>query len=321
MNKNYKKIKSDVVAFCSSHNSLFLEENTLLLSCVLKKYYFANDFKLRNELVQMISMIRRSSGVDSEQFACILHSIAMNEFESGNLEYSEFLFRYICEQVDNISYDNNLAYILRRKRDNSTLNRCEIISLLLNGVRERMPFSLINMALLFSSNLSTDQDWITADTLFALLPDSIENADSWWETLGKNNDIEGYLVHFFLLRHKKIEQSSLGTIKSIAVRLKKNVDGFPDWLAKDYTIETINDIIECIDDSDFDTILEEFLEKMTCSRENVNKMLEVISSWDIWLIYNKLLTEFASLLTVDEIEKIKSDYTEKFSIPLPNEND
>lgn len=237
MNTDYKKIKSEVVAFCSSHDSLFLEKNILILSCVLKRYYFENDLKLRNELVQMINMIRRSSGTDSEQFARILHSIAMNEYESGNLECSEFLFRYACEQVDDITYNNNLAYMLRRKRDDSTLNRCEIISLLLNGVREREPYSLINMALLFSLDLSTDQDWITADTLFALLPDSIENADSWWETIGKNDDIEGYLVHFFLLRHKKIEQSNLGTIKSIAMRLKRNVEKFPDWLIEDYTID------------------------------------------------------------------------------------
>lgn len=175
------------------------------------------------------------------------------------------------------------------------------------------------MGLLFALNLSTPIDWKTADDLFALLPNGLTGADSWWEKLGQNNESEGYLVHFFLLRHEKIEQSSLGSIKSLAVRLAKSIDGFPEWLAKDYAIETLDDVTDCLDDPDFDSILEDFLERMPCSRESVDEMLETVSALDLWPVYRKLLTDCVALLTPEELAKLKADYNEKFSIPLPGD--
>ena len=263
-------------------------------------------------------MIRRVSETDVSTYAHVLHSIAFEEYEAGNTDFAEYLFRSACDLVDDNSFNNNLAYVLRRKRDDS-INSCEVITLLLPGVQEREPFCLINMGLLFALRLSTPDDWKTADELFALLPNGLTGADSWWEKLGKNNESEGYLVHFFLLRHEKIEHSDLGSIKSIALRLAKNVNGFPEWLAKDYAIETLDDVIECLDHPDFDTILEDFLEKMPCSRESVEEMLETVSALDLWPVYNKLLTDCVALLSPEELAKLKADYKEKFSIPLPGE--
>lgn len=105
------------------------------------------------------------------------------------------------------------------------------------------------------------------------------------------------------------------------MRLAKSVDGFPEWLAKDYAIETLDDVIECLDDPDFDTILEDFLEKMPCSKESVEKMLETVSALDLWPVYNKLLTDCVALLSPEELAKLKADYKEKFSIPLPGEGE
>ena len=142
---------------------------------------------------------------------------------------------------------------------------------------------------------------------------------NWWANLGE--EIESYLVHFFLLRHEKIEQSSLGSIKSIALRLAKSIDGFPEWLAKDYAIETLDDVVECLDDPDFDTILEDFLEKMPYSRKSVEEMLKTVSALDLWPVYRKLLTDCTVFLTPEELAKLKADYKEKFSIPLPSETE
>ena len=263
-------------------------------------------------------MIRRVSETDVSTYAHVLHSIAFEEYEAGNADFEACLFGSACGLCDDNFFNNNLAYVLRRKRDDS-INSCEVITLLLPGVQEREPFCLINMGLLFALRLSTPDDWKTADELFALLPNGLTGADSWWEKLGKNNESEGYLVHFFLLRHEKIEHSDLGSIKSIALRLAKNVNGFPEWLAKDYAIETLDDVIECLDDPDFDTILEDFLEKMPCSRESVEEMLETVSALDLWPVYNKLLTDCVALLSPEELAKLKADYKEKFSIPLPGE--
>ena len=67
---------------------------------------------------------------------------------------------------------------------------------------------------------------------------------SWWEDLAKEDDNEGYLVIFFLLRHGKIDNNGLGSIKSLAKRLTKSIDGFPEWLAKDYAVETNDDVTD-----------------------------------------------------------------------------
>lgn len=320
MSADIAKLNKRVERFCSSPSSLFLDEAQLLLKELLKAFCYEEDFLKRNRLEQLLGMIRRASETDVSTYAHVLHSIAFEEYEAGNTDFAEYLFRSACDLVDDNSLNNNLAYVLRRKRDDS-INSCEVITLLLPGVQEREPFCLINMGLLFALRLSTPDDWKTADELFALLPNGLTGADSWWEKLGKNNESEGYLVHFFLLRHEKIEHSDLGSIKSIALQLAKNIDGFPEWLAKDYAIETLDDVIECLDDPDFDTILEDFLEKMSCTRESVEEMLETVSALDLWPVYNKLLTDCVDLLSLEELAKLKADYTEKFSIPLPGEGE
>lgn len=314
------KLNLRVEQFCITPSSLLLDESKDLLRDLLRAFCHEENFLERSKLEQMIGMIRRSSETDVSTYAHILHSIAFEEYEAGDIDFSEHLFRSACDLLDDNSLNNNLAYVLRRKR-NDSINSCEVITLLLPGVQEREPFCLTNMGLLFALRLSSLDDWKTADDLFSLLPENLNGADAWWEKLGKHNDIEGYLVHFFLLRHEKIEHSTLGSVKSIALRLKKNLDGFPDWLADGYNIETLDDVIGCIDDPDFDTILEDFLDKMPCSRESVDEMLEVISGWDLWTVYDKLLTECESLLTTDEIIKLKADYKEKFDLPLPGETE
>ena len=80
-------------------------------------------------------------------------------------------------------------------------------------------------------------------------------------------------------------------------------------------------MIECLDDPEFDTILEDFLEKMPCSREYVEEMLETVSALDLWPMYRKLLTDCVALLSPEELAKLKADYKEKFSISLPGEDE
>lgn len=320
MNADITKLNKQVEQFCCSPSPLFLDETQTLLKELLKAFCYEEDFLRRNKLEQLLGMIRRVSETDVSTYAHVLHSIAFEEYDAGNIDYAEFLFRSACDLVDDNSLNNNLAYVLRRKRDDP-INSCEIITLLLPGVQEREPFCLINMALLFSLTLASPDDWKTADELFALLPDSLTGADSWWENLGMNNEPEGYLVHFFLLRHSKIEHSSLGSEKSIVLRLARSIDGFPNWLVKEYAIDTLDDVIDCLGDPDFDTILDEFLVKMPCSRESVEEMLKTVSAFDFWSVYNKLLTDCVALLSPDELAKLKADYKEKFSIPLPGEEE
>lgn len=312
------KLNRQVERFCSSPSPLFKDENKPLLLELLKSLYYEKDFLKRNKLEQLLGMVRRSSGTGVSAYAHVLHSIAFEEHEAGNVDFSEYLFRSACDLVDDSSLNNNLAYVLCRKRDDS-VNNGEVITLLLPGVKAKEPFCMINMGAFFALNLSAPDDWRTADELFSLLPDELNGADLWWESLGKKDDPEGYLVHFFLLRHEKIEQSRLGSTKCIVARLAKSIRSFPEWLANEYAAETLDDIFECIDDPDFDPILDDYLDRMPCSRQSVDEMLETVSYWDMWPIYNKLLTDCVDLLTTEVLTKLKADYKEIFSMPLPGE--
>lgn len=250
-----------------------------------------------------------------------LTSLGLEAYQKGSFSVAEIAFRILSDSGDSNSR-NNYAYMLRRGEAGSSITSPQLYAVILlrEGVKESEPFSFVNEALAFCLSFGSDTDWQIADDLMRNLPEtntiSIVN---WWSDIAKMGEIEGFLVLFFLLRHKKIEHSALGSIKSIVIKLKKNLESFPDWLAKEYAIETLDDVIECLDDPDFDTILEDFLEKMPCSRESVEEMLETVSTLDLWPVYNKLLTDCVALLSPEELAQIKADYKEKFSIPLPDE--
>lgn len=254
---------------------------------------------LRNALILNFSM---------ESYEVKDYSIAFYGFMKG-------------AQMGSTDAKNNLAYMIRRGEYGfrGLDNAATALKLLVPGVKEREPFSIVNIALVLCLLLKEESDWQTADKLFEYVAEKEQAICDWWANLGE--EIEGYLVHFFLLRHKKIEHSDLGSIKSITRRLEKSIDGFPDWLVKDYVIETLDDVIECLDDPDFDMILADFLEKMPCSRDSVEEMLETVSALDLWPVYRKLLTDCVTLLTPEELAKLKADYKEKFSIPLPGEDE
>lgn len=250
----------------------------------------------------------------------LILGFSMESYEAK--DYATAFYGFVKgAQMGSTVAKNNLAYMIRRNeyRIDGLDKATTALKLLVPGVKEREPFSIVNTALILCLLLKEDHDWQTADKLFEYVTEKEQSVCDWWANLGE--EVECYLVHFFLLRHDKIKHSDLGSIKSIALKLAKSIDGFPDWLAKDYAIETLDDVIECFNDSDFDTILEDFLEKIPCSRESVEEMLETISALDLWPVYNKLLTDCVALLSPEELAKLKADYKEKFSIPLPGETE
>lgn len=276
------------------------------------------------QAVETIERIRNANNNTTRiaaTFSRRLASVGMAAYSAKMYSVAEIAYRIIAESGDT-SAKNNYAYMIRRHEIAAPSNRDHVLALrmLQEGVKEGDAFSLVNTALVFALMLGDDESWHLADSIFERLSGfGGMLVSSWWEDLAKGGDDEGFLVIFFLLRHGKIDNDSVGSIKSIALRLAKSIDGFPEWLAKDYAIETLDDIIECLDDPDYDAILEDFLEKMPCTRESVEEMLEAVSSLDLWPVYNKLLTDCVALLTSEELAKLKADYKEKFSIPLPGD--
>lgn len=278
------------------------------------------------QAVETIERIRNANNNTTRiaaTFSRRLASVGMAAYSAKMYSAAEIAYRIIAES-GNTSAKNNYAYMIRRHEIAAPSNRDHVLALrvLQEGVKEGDAFSLVNTALVFALMLGDDESWHLADSIFERLSGfGGMLVSSWWEDLAKGGDDEGFLVIFFLLRHGKIDNDSVGSIKSIALRLAKSIDGFPEWLAKDYAIETLDDIIECLDDPDFNAILEDFLEKMPCTRESVEEILETVSYLDLWPVYRKLLTDCATLLTLEELVKLKADYKDKFSIPLPGEEE
>lgn len=275
------------------------------------------------ETIEKISNANNDTTRIAAMFSSRITSVGMAAYSAKKYAVAEIAFKMIAES-GNSSAKNNYAYMIRRHEIESPSKRDHIIALrmLQEGVKEGDAFSLVNTALVFALMLGDDESWHLADSIFERLSGfGGMLVSSWWEDLAKEGDNEGYLVIFFLLRHGKIDDERLGSIKSIAMRLAKSIDGFSEWLAKDYAIETLDDVTDCLDDPDFDSILEDFLERMPCSRESVDEMLETVSALDLWPVYRKLLTDCVALLTPEELAKLKADYKEKFSIPLPSEGE
>ena len=231
MNVDLSKLRSQAEQFCTSPSSLLWGEGKALLVELLQLLYRESDCITRNNLEQLIDTVQRAAGMDAPAYANLLHSVALKEYEDGDTGFLEFLFRSACKLVEDNTIGGNLACLLRRK-GNDTITNGETIDLLLPGVKEQDPYAIINMGLLFALNLSAPDDWETADELFSLLPKELNKADSWWEALGKKDEDEGYLVHYFLLRHGKLDHSKLGSIESITAHLTKTVPGFSAWLAR-----------------------------------------------------------------------------------------
>lgn len=173
----------------------------------------------------------------SAMFAEKLTSIGMSAYVSEEYYIAETVFRLLAES-DDILAKNNYAYMIRRREiaDITDKDHLKALKLLRGGVQKGEAFSTVNMALVFALMIGDDESWHLADDIMKNLSKfGGMQIQYWWESLAKKEDIEGYLVHFFLLRHKQIEQSRLGSIGSIAVQVKMNIEGFPEWLAEGYT--------------------------------------------------------------------------------------
>ncbi len=86
--------------------------------------------------------------------------------------------------------------------------------------------------------------------------------------------------------------------------------------------KTLDDVMERImENGRFDSSLQDFLDTMPHTREITEELLDAVIEWDLWELYDKLLTEHDDLLTPEELEKLKADYRQLFDLPLPGEED
>lgn len=59
---------------------------------------------------------------------------------------------------------------------------------------------------------------------------SCGDIEKWWEIMALSDDIEGYLVRLWLLRHNKLEISSLGKYDEIYDKVKLVISDLPEFM-------------------------------------------------------------------------------------------
>ncbi len=176
-----------------------------------------------------------------------LNQLGFNAYENNEFNYAAHAFMRSAQMGD-IGAKNNFAYLLRKKLCDcsSFYVPLDLLKILQPGLKAKEPLSVVNTALVLSLLLGTDSDWEVADRLISCL-DDISGVASWWETIGKNGDQEGHLVHLWLLRHKLIAESSLGSSNELFDDVREVYHSVPAWLASVKAIE--NESTECTENS------------------------------------------------------------------------
>lgn len=239
--------------------------------------------------------------------------LGMSAYASKKYEIAEKTFSYLSDSGDS-NGKNNYAYMIRRKETvkNSGTMLIKAIQLLKEGIIQKEPFSYMNLALLLALRCGKDSDWKFADELAEKMPDdNISSIQGWWENVGSVGDVEGLLVHFFLLRHKKIKKSIFGDVEQLSQKLSSELDYFPDWLIVLPRFSSLDDLFDTMLDDDFEENLSRYLEKMPRDRKSAEEILEEMTQWDKWELYRILLQEYMEFLSPEEVAKTVQAYRKK----------
>lgn len=165
--------------------------------------------------------------IDSKlPFGSVIGSLGMEAYSKKNFEIAEKAFK----DSDN---KNNLAYIIRRGevKDSAKYSTKYVAELLKDGVHEKEPFSMINMALLWALNVKGEDSWKLADNIMSMMPrDNVSSALDWWLDVARNGDVEGYLVHYWMLKHRKIDKTPLGSKAELLDRIVSEIRDMPDFM-------------------------------------------------------------------------------------------
>jgi len=304
------------------------EERNDFLSHLLIKAQGVSDVEEKLNCYRLANFLKNKYDLQTSALSMYMElgTIGFEAYKNGDKKTAEIAFAILSENGDS-NGRNNYAYMIRRKEttENSETMLIKAIQLLKEGIIQKESFSYVNLALLLALRCGKDSDWKFADELVEKMPDdNVSSVQGWWEDVGNSGDIEGLLVHFFLLRHGKIKKSVFGDMEQLSKKLSNELDNFPDWLIVLPRFSSLDDLFETMLDDDFEENLSQYLEKMPRDRKAAEEILEEMTQWDEWELYRILLQEYMEFLSPEEVAKTVQAYRKKFMIPLSSiidEND
>lgn len=176
---------------------------------------------------QVDELYKMLGSIDSKlSFAGTRASLGMEAYSKGKYELAERAFK-------DTNSNNNLAYIIRRGevKDPAKYSVKYVAELLKESVHEKEPFSMVNMALLWVLNVKGEDCWRLADNIISMLPsDNVSSALDWWLDVANKGDVEGYLVHYWMLKKGIIDKTPLGTKEYLLEKITSEIKDFPDFM-------------------------------------------------------------------------------------------
>lgn len=204
---NFNAISARVRAICevSGKDAIPLPQVRELIKDILNEA-FANAGR-RDEYMNLLTSVQNACEWTPECLGAELDSLALTLYTPKEPEFAHWVYQQAVKQNPSHNSSNNLAYISRHHRDLLSPSAAELIDLLMDGVKQREPFSLINMALVFGQMLGTEEDWLLADRMIRLIaPESmmLPSAVNWWSDLADQKDPEGHLILQWLKRNDRL---------------------------------------------------------------------------------------------------------------------
>lgn len=226
-----EKLSAKVDDFCSTDGVTFIfdEKTCELITELLKGVY--EDPEHKADYLTLLERIQISCNCTKSLLSATIGTIGYDLYDKNAPKLAESSFRIAVEIYSETSARINLAYVCRHHRDELSPSDIEIIDLLFDGVKQREPFSLINMALHFAQNLGQETDWKLADRMIGLIKSdevSIDSAVEWWSKLAEEDDDEGVLVLCWLERHGK--HTVLDHLREKSTGLRQKCPRIPKWI-------------------------------------------------------------------------------------------
>ena len=226
--------------FCSSDipKHIRSEDTHILLKEILIAAF--EDTECQKDYLKLISNIQCACNCPSDLMSETLGVIGFDLYD----KHTPGLAYWVYQQAMNIApthrIRNNLAYICRYHHTELQISASEVIDLLMDGVKRRDSFSLVNMALVFACMLGEKDDWLLADRMIKLIKEdssAISSIQEWWSKLAEDFDSEGYLVLQWLKRHNKISKP-LSVFQTTGIENLESSDcQIPKWIFEKYKKE------------------------------------------------------------------------------------
>lgn len=233
----FNALSARVSAFCeaSGNDHILLIQGWVLIKDILNEAFADADHRV--EYMNLLTRVQNACEWTPERLGEELGSLGQTLYIPEEPEFAQWVYQQAVRLKPSCNSRNNLAYISRHHRDLLNPSADELIDLLIDGVRQREPFSLINMALVFCQMLGTEEDWLLADRMIRLIdPESVmlPSAVSWWGDLADQKDPEGYLILQWLKRNGRLPKPLPLSFELEIVNFRSKADTIPKWIFKEY---------------------------------------------------------------------------------------